>query len=216
MVPSSSVDKYLFVKCGRGRGGLKKLLPNPRRCGDHPLCSWALCIYGGLKEVGKQMPLPLVEVSKVVTPLNVRARERQLQDLPDCECAEFVSQGLREGFHIGFDRKKVKCLTTKSNMLSASRNPAVVEEYLAKELAHGRVVQADPRKMDIHINCFGVIPKGHQASTWRLIVDMSHPKGRSVNDGTDPALCSLSYATVEMAAQRVLSLEKGTLWQSLI
>ena len=29
MVPSSSVDKYLFLKCGRGRGGLRKLLPNP-------------------------------------------------------------------------------------------------------------------------------------------------------------------------------------------
>ena len=102
-------------------------------------------------------------------------------------------------------------------MLSASKNPAVVEEYkyLAKELTYGRVVQVDPRKMDIHINRFGVIPKGHQASTWRLIVDMSHPKGHSVNDGIDPALCSLSYATVEMAAQRVLSLGKGTLLAKL-
>lgn len=100
-------------------------------------------------------------------------------------------------------------------MLSASKNPAVVEEYLAKELTYGRVIQVDPRKMDIHINRFGVIPKGHQASTWRLIVDMSHPKGHSVNDGIDPALCSLSYTTVEMAAQRVLSLGKGTLLAKL-
>ena len=90
-----------------------------------------------------------------------------------------------------------------------------VEEYLDKELAHGRVVQVDPRKIDIHINHFGVIPKGHQASTWRLIVDMSHPKGHSVNDGIDIALCSLSYATVEIAAQRVLSLGKGTLLAKL-
>ena len=51
-------------------------------------------------------------------------------------------------------------------MLSVSKNPAVVEEYLAKELAHGRVVQVDPRKMDIHMNRFEVIPNDHQASTW--------------------------------------------------
>ena len=61
-----------------------------------------------LRRLGDQMPLPqepypLLEVSKVVTPLNIRAWERQLQELSDCECTEFVSQGLREGFHIGFD-----------------------------------------------------------------------------------------------------------------
>ena len=49
-------------------------------------------------------------------------------------------------------------------MLSASKNPLLVEECLAKELACGRVVQVDPRRMEIHINCFGVIPKGHDNS----------------------------------------------------
>ena len=62
--------------------------------------------------------------------------------------------------------------------------------------------------MEIHINRFGVILKGHQTAKWRFIVDMSHTEGHSVNDGIDPALCSLSYTTVEMAAQRVLSLGK--------
>ena len=51
-------------------------------------------------------------------------------------------------------------------MLSASKTPSVVEEYLAKKLAHGRVVQGDPRKMEIHINRFRVIPKGHQTAKW--------------------------------------------------
>ena len=68
----------------------------------------------------------------MVTPLNARAWDRQLQELPDHECAEFVSQGLREGFCIGFDRKRVKCHSTKSNMLSASKNPSVMEEQLWK------------------------------------------------------------------------------------
>lgn len=46
-------------------------------------------------------------------------------------------------------------------MLSAAKNSLVVGEYLAKELAYGRVVQVDPKRMEVHINPFGVIPKGH-------------------------------------------------------
>ena len=34
-----------------------------------------------------------------------------------------------------------------------------------------------------HISRFGVIPKGHQPNKWHLIVDLSFPKGRSINDG---------------------------------
>ena len=61
-----------------------------------------------LKRLENQMPLlqklpPLVEISQVVTPLNARAWDRQLQELPNQKCAEFVPQGLRNGFRIGFD-----------------------------------------------------------------------------------------------------------------
>lgn len=42
---------------------------------------------------------------------------------------------------------------------------------------------------------FGVIPKSHQPGKWRLIVDLSYPEGKSVNDGIDPNLMSLNYAS---------------------
>ena len=58
-------------------------------------------------------------------------------------------------------------------MLSAESNLAVDNEYLAKEMGHGRVVQVDPAAMEIHINRFGVIPKGHRTGKWQLIVDFS-------------------------------------------
>ena len=105
--------------------------------------------------------------------------------------------------------------SAKRNMLSAESNLAVVNEYLAKEMGHGRVVQVDPAAMEIHINHFGVIPKGHRTGKWRLIVDFSHPAGHSVNDGVDPASCSLSYATVEMAAQQVIAMGRRTLLAKL-
>ena len=38
------------------------------------------------------------------------------------------------------------------------------------------------------ISPFGVIPKGHTPGKWRLIVDLSSPKGGSVNDGIPPVV----------------------------
>lgn len=44
----------------------------------------------------------------------------------------------------------------------------------------------------------------------RLIADLSHYNGHGVNDGISESLCSLSYVSVEMAAQTVLQLGSGT------
>jgi len=57
----------------------------------------------------------------------------------------------------------------------------------------------------VHINRFGVIPKNHQPGKWRLIVDLSHPRGKSVNNGIRPELCSLRYSSVDEAVRRLLA-----------
>ena len=68
-------------------------------------------------------------------------------------------------------------------MLSATKNATVVEDYLRKECALGRVLGPFKKgSLNIHINRFGVIPKPHQPGKWRLIVDLSDPSGGSVND----------------------------------
>ena len=48
----------------------------------------------------------------------------------------------------------------------------------------------------IYTSHFGVIPKG-TIGKWRLILDMSSPKGASVNDGIEEFLCSLSYVGIK-------------------
>ena len=97
-------------------------------------------------------------------------------------------------------------------MQSALKNAPVVEEKLAVELEKGRIV--GPLSLDqfpqVHVSRFGVIPKNHQPGKWRLIVDLSHPKGSSVNDGISPALCSLHYSSVDEAVRRALALGEYT------
>jgi len=62
-----------------------------------------------------------------------------------------------------------------------------------------------------HVNRFGIIPKSHQPNKWRLIVDLSHPSGRSVIDGIPKALCSLSYITIDTAMEQIHTMGPGTL-----
>ena len=99
-------------------------------------------------------------------------------------------------------------------MLSAMQNPSVVSDYTSKEKALGRIIgPLGPdalSTLDVQVNRFGVIPKPHQPGRWRLILDLSHPKGSSVNDGIEPDLCLLTYASIDDAVELVLRKGKGT------
>ena len=55
------------------------------------------------------------------------------------------------------------------------------------------------------------MPKGHTSGKWCLITDLSFPPGHSVNDGIDPALCSLSYVSIDTVAAVVAALGAGSL-----
>ena len=61
---------------------------------------------------------------------------------------------------------------------------------------------------DIQVNWFGMIPTLHQPRKWRLILDLSHPAGNSVNDGMEPELCSLTYASIDDTVELVLKMGK--------
>ena len=102
------------------------------------------------------------------------------------------------------------------NMHSASEHSEVVQAYLEKECALGRMLgpfsSAEQRDLPpCHINQFGVIPKGRNTGKWRLITDLSYPAGQSVNDSIDPDLCRLRYTTVDHVAEVVASYPPGTL-----
>ena len=55
-------------------------------------------------------------------------------------------------------------------MLSAENHPTVIEKYLGKELAHGRLIELHPLFVDrVHVSKFGAVPKKHQSGKWPLI-----------------------------------------------
>ena len=73
-------------------------------------------------------------ISEISTPLNITAWERALADHPDKLFVQYLIQGLKNSFRIGFDCTNHFCKPVKKNLLSAQPNPQVVEDCLAKEV----------------------------------------------------------------------------------
>ena len=143
------------------------------------------------------------------------AWEAALAGHPNRAFARYVTRGIREGFRIGFHRSR-PLRSAARNMLSAYMHQEVIQTYLDKEGAAGRMLgpfstQAVGVLPQLHVNRFGVIPKGHDTGKWRLITDLSYPPGLSVNDGIDPELCSLTYTSVDAVAEVAVSYPPGAL-----
>ena len=99
------------------------------------------------------------------------------------------------------------------------QHPSVVDKYLKKELVLNRsewpALFTNQIYQVVQISRFGVIPKNHQQDKWRLIIDLSHPKMHSVNDGIPKSLCGLSYITIDDAINKILELGPNTLLAKL-
>ena len=160
-------------------------------------------------------PIP-AELRAISTPLWSAVWEEELRAHPDREFAQFLVRGLNDGFQIGFQYSTHSCVAARRNMISALQHPEPIEGCLSKEVGGGRIIGPLPKGFaGMHVSQFGVITKPHQPGKWRLITDLSSPKGASVNDGVDPRLCSLSYASVDDMVRRIICLGSGALLAKL-
>ncbi len=146
-------------------------------------------------------------LSVITTPLNIRAWSTYLGAHPDKAFSNYIIQGITHGF----SHQTHKCISAVSNHPSAREHPSVISDALEAEVAKGRLVgPLDPTHFPfVQISSLGAVPKKHTQNKWRLILDLSHPKNTSVNDGIDRTICSLSYMKVDDVVQKILSLGKG-------
>lgn len=145
----------------------------------------------------------------MLTPLKVQTWAALLAEHPDREFVKYILNGITLGFRIGFSHSPgYELCSAKRNMQSSMDHSKVIDEYLQDEYAKQRIAGPYPNTqvLGVHISRFGMIPKKSNPGKWRLIIDLSHPKGGSVNDGINPALCSLTYTSVDKAANAILEL----------
>lgn len=152
------------------------------------------------------------DVAVVRTPLSSHAWKLALVDHVDRAFVRYILDGLHNGFRIGFQSHSPLHSATH-NMPSARENPEVVQRDIDDELARARFIGpvSEATKELVHVNRFGVIPKGHNSGKWRLITDLSFPDGASVNGGISADLCSLQYTSVEEVAGIIARLGEGTM-----
>ena len=153
-------------------------------------------------------------ISRVRSPLSDHLKDwcGRLQVHPDREFSYYILHGLEFGFRVGFDYRKELC-AARRNMQSALEHSQVVEKYLGEECEAGRILGPFHQREipGLHVNRFGVIPKGRVSRKWRLITDLSFPEGANVNEGICPALCTLTYTSVDRIARAAQSLGLGAL-----
>lgn len=151
-------------------------------------------------------PFGLPPVS-FVTPLKVAYLETELASHPNKANVQYVLNGIREGFRFGFKNHQA-LRSSQKNKQSAIHNPQVVDKYIDNEVRMGRVAGPFdvPPLPGLQISSFGVIPKRGQPGKWRLIVDLSSPKGLSVNDGIEREEFTLQYVRVDEIIQMVSKL----------
>ena len=125
----------------------------------------------------------------------------------------FVLQRWRVKFHIGFLSHGFTLHPLSRNHPSSLTSPQVISVYVSEEVATGRMTGplVAPIRSIVHCSSLGLVPKGRNSGCWRMIVDLSFPQGRSVNDEIDPSLCSLTYASIDDTLQFITRLGTNTL-----
>lgn len=144
--------------------------------------------------------------------LRLREWERALAGHQDQAFARYICEGIRQGFHVGFNYQQAECKPAKGNMKSVEEHKEVVEQYIGVECGEKRLLGPFNRKEYrwVQVSPFGVIPKS-EPGRWRLIQNLSAPPGHSVNDGISKDLCSLSYVSVDDVAEEVGRMGRGAL-----
>ena len=119
--------------------------------------------------------------------------------------AVFVVRGIREIF---LDYRRSLGGKSPKNMRWANVTPDPINRYVRAELQQSSASPAQPP-----YECAGwALSQSHTSrGKWRLITDLSFPKGESVNDGIGSEVCSVSYATVDYAVRCIKTLGRGAL-----
>ena len=148
--------------------------------------------------------LPAVNVA---SPVNVPVLHRYLSDHPDRNFVNFLNDGFTNGFSIGY-----RGFITPGqcrNLLSARQNIEAVSAAISKEVDRGHTIGPFPFLPFTNFHCspLGAVPK--KDGTHRIILDLSSPRGSSINEGISPDLYSVHYSSFDDAVNMVRSVGHG-------
>ena len=126
----------------------------------------------------------------------------------DLKLTEYLTKGFREGFSMDF--RGVIPGQCKNNLPSALEHPEVVTAKIDKELAAGRISGPfkTPPFHNLVTSPLGLVEK-KTPGQFRLIHNLSHPHGGSINSGIFKDCSTVQYASVDDAIKMIPKLGRG-------
>ena len=115
---------------------------------------------------------------------------------------EYILHGLVHGFDLGFHGNINQQL--RNNNKSARVHQLQVTMAIRREVARGHTAGPfdSPPFAQNHISPLGAAPK--QDGTCRLVLDLSQPKGESINDHIDKAEFPCTYMHFDQATEMII------------
>ena len=152
--------------------------------------------------------VPTVQALEVdcshLTPVKIPELCSLLQDHPDQELVSYVVNGLQFGFSTGFCGQLPH--SASSNLKSSFEFFSDVSKAIHNEVERGHTAGpfAVPPLRDFHCSPLGAVPKKDGSA--RIILDLSSPRGSSVNEGIDNQSFTVKYCSIDDALDMVHSL----------
>ena len=139
--------------------------------------------------------------------VNILSLELHLREHPDRSAVNFILEGLRSGFRIGFRGQLSD--TSRPNNKSALENSRIVTNAVQKEVAreHTAGPFLSPPFPINHISPLGAVPK--KDGTCRIVFDLSQPEGESINDFIFKEEYPCSYTHFDEATELTLLMGRG-------
>lgn len=141
----------------------------------------------------------------VHTPVKVWVLNKFLLSHPNRDLVDFIISGFTYGFRLGCSQNTPLTSATRNNK-SAYTYENLVDEAILKELNRGHTVGPfDFKPLDnLHCSPLGAAPK--KDGTVRVVLDLSSPRGFSVNDRISKEDFSVQYSSFDEAVNLIKSL----------
>eukprot|EP00731_Ephydatia_muelleri_P033672 Em0035g9a len=151
--------------------------------------------------------LPPHQHSRGYTPLRRLAFERELKGHPDKAWVSWLLNGIDNGVSTGYNGPHFPF--TARNLTSALQHPEIVDAELLKEVELGRILGPFSQRPLEHLRTsgLGAVPKKN--GKWRVILHLSAPECRSINDFIAKEEFSIHYSTIADAVALLSRFSKG-------
>ena len=149
--------------------------------------------------------------------LNLDAWEYHLRDYPDKRLLQY----LKFGFPLSLGKPDELTNTQIVNHYSVLQYPDQVQQYIAKEMDLGVILGPLSHPPSNHFHCSHLLTRPKDSTDRMIILNLSYPHGKSVNDFVDKdsfhgSQFILKLPTIDDIVSELNELGDGALWQKMM